>query len=100
MVGRWLHEPSGWWVGGCTSPVDGGSVVARAQWMVGRCVMCTTCSQTTLKVFKKTEFTCVREHEEFVWLHDRFVDNEEYAGIIVSPHTHTHTGTHYLPHIH
>lgn len=40
--------------------------------------------QTTLKVFKKTDFTCVREHEEFVWLHDRFVENEEYAGIIVS----------------
>lgn len=26
----------------------------------------------------------VREHEEFVWLHDRYVENEEYAGIIVS----------------
>lgn len=26
----------------------------------------------------------MRQHEEFVWLHDRFVENEEYAGIIVS----------------
>ena len=40
--------------------------------------------QTTLKAFKKADFTTVREHEEFVWLHDRFVENEEYAGIIVS----------------
>ena len=40
--------------------------------------------QTTLKAFKKADFTTVREHEEFVWLHDRFVENEDYAGIIVS----------------
>ncbi len=40
--------------------------------------------QTTLKSFKKADFTTVREHDEFVWLHDRFVENEEYAGIIVS----------------
>ena len=40
--------------------------------------------QTTLKAFKKTEFSCIREHEEFVWLHDRFVENEDYAGVIVS----------------
>ena len=26
----------------------------------------------------------MREHEEFVWLHDRYAENEEYAGIIVS----------------
>lgn len=25
----------------------------------------------------------MREHEEFVWLHDRFVENEDYAGILV-----------------
>ena len=40
--------------------------------------------QTTLPVFKEGEFSVVREHEEFVWLHDRYVENEEYAGIIVS----------------
>ena len=40
--------------------------------------------QTTLTAFKKTDFLSVREHDEFVWLHDRFVENEEYAGIIVS----------------
>ena len=26
----------------------------------------------------------VRQHEEFIWLHDRFVENEDYAGIVVS----------------
>lgn len=29
------------------------------------------------------EFSVVRQHEEFVWLHDTYVDNEEYAGLIV-----------------
>ena len=41
-------------------------------------------------MFKKTDFTTVRDHAEFLWLHDRFVEDEEYAGIIVS----THTGRH------
>lgn len=40
--------------------------------------------QTTLQHFKHSELSVVRQHEEFVWLHDRFVENEEYAGIIVS----------------
>lgn len=39
--------------------------------------------QTTLTAFKKSDFSSVREHEEFVWLHDRFVENEDYAGILV-----------------
>lgn len=26
----------------------------------------------------------VRQHEEFVWLHDRYEENEDYAGIVVS----------------
>lgn len=39
--------------------------------------------QTTLPEFQKTEFFVVRQHEEFVWLHDRFEENEEYAGYIV-----------------
>ncbi len=40
--------------------------------------------QTTLKAFKKTDFTSVRDHEEFLWLHNQFVENEQYAGLIVS----------------
>lgn len=42
-------------------------------------------TKTTLKAFKKADFTTVREHEEFIWLHDRFIENEEYAGIIIPP---------------
>lgn len=42
-------------------------------------------TKTTLPDFKKTDFTVVRQHEEFVWLHDRFEENEEYAGFIIPP---------------
>ena len=40
--------------------------------------------QTTLPDFKESDFSVVREHDEFVWLHDRYVENEEYGGVIVS----------------
>lgn len=33
----------------------------------------------------KQDFLVVRQHEEFVWLHDRFEENEEYAGYIIPP---------------
>nr|XP_022332612.1 sorting nexin-6-like isoform X2 [Crassostrea virginica] len=42
-------------------------------------------TKTTQSRFKESEFSVVRQHEEFVWLHDRFVENEEYAGIIIPP---------------
>ncbi|XP_015766218.1 PREDICTED: sorting nexin-6-like [Acropora digitifera] len=42
-------------------------------------------TKTTLPTFKEGEFSVVREHEEFVWLHDRYVENEDYAGIIIPP---------------
>lgn len=41
-------------------------------------------TRTTLPQFQKSEFLVVRQHEEFVWLHDRFEDNPAYAGYIVS----------------
>lgn len=41
-------------------------------------------TKTTLPEFQKSEFFVVRQHEEFVWLHDRYEENEEYAGYIVS----------------
>jgi sorting nexin-5/6/32 len=40
--------------------------------------------QTTLQQFRKPEMSVVRQHEEFVWLHDRYVENDDYAGVIVS----------------
>lgn len=42
-------------------------------------------TKTTLSAFKKTDFSSVREHDEFIWLHDRYVENEEYAGILIPP---------------
>ncbi|CAG5126860.1 unnamed protein product [Candidula unifasciata] len=42
-------------------------------------------TKTTLQHFKNSEMSVVRQHEEFIWLHDRFVENEEYAGIIIPP---------------
>ncbi|XP_060822523.1 sorting nexin-6 isoform X3 [Bombus pascuorum] len=40
---------------------------------------------TTLPEFQKPDNLVVRQHEEFVWLHDRFEENEEYAGYIIPP---------------
>merc|ERR1712105_256241 len=42
-------------------------------------------TKTTLPQFKEPEFSVVRQHEEFIWLHDRYVEHEEYAGIIIPP---------------
>ncbi|XP_076463964.1 sorting nexin-6-like [Babylonia areolata] len=42
-------------------------------------------TKTTLQQFKKPEMSVVRQHEEFVWLHDRYVENEDYAGIVIPP---------------
>ncbi|XP_044734822.1 sorting nexin-6 isoform X2 [Chrysoperla carnea] len=42
-------------------------------------------TRTTLKEFQKSEFFVVRQHEEFVWLHDRFEENPAYAGYIIPP---------------
>lgn len=40
-------------------------------------------TRTTLQGYAKPDFFVVRQHEEFCWLHDRFEENEEYAGYIV-----------------
>jgi len=44
-------------------------------------------TKTTLPEFQKPDNLVVRQHEEFVWLHDRFEENEEYAGYIVRKRT-------------
>lgn len=41
-------------------------------------------TRTTLPEFRKSEFSVIREHEEFIWLQERFVENEMYTGYIVS----------------
>ncbi|XP_035220054.1 sorting nexin-6-like isoform X2 [Stegodyphus dumicola] len=42
-------------------------------------------TKTTLPTFAKPEFSVVRQHEEFVWLHDSFEENEKYAGFTIPP---------------
>ncbi|VTJ74668.1 Hypothetical predicted protein [Marmota monax] len=41
-------------------------------------------TKSSLPNFKQNEFSVVRQHEEFIWLHDSFVENEDYAGYILS----------------
>ncbi|XP_042115105.2 sorting nexin-32 isoform X2 [Peromyscus maniculatus bairdii] len=42
-------------------------------------------TKSGLPQFAQPEFSVVRQHEEFIWLHDTYVDNEEYAGLIIPP---------------
>lgn len=43
----------------------------------------TVYTRTTFPTYTKKDFFVVRQHEEFIWLHDRYEENEEYAGYIV-----------------
>ncbi|KFO29288.1 Sorting nexin-6 [Fukomys damarensis] len=42
-------------------------------------------TKSSLPNFKQNEFSVVRQHEEFIWLHDSFIENEDYAGYIIPP---------------
>jgi len=42
-------------------------------------------TKTKLPTFQESEFNVSRQHEEFIWLHDRYNENEEYAGLIIPP---------------
>lgn len=42
-------------------------------------------NQMFFQGYAKSDFLVVRQHEEFVWLHDRFEENDEYAGYIIPP---------------
>merc|ERR1719378_1341640 len=42
-------------------------------------------TKTTLSVFQQREFSVVRQHEEFIWLHDCFVENEDYGAFLIPP---------------
>ncbi|CAF1105887.1 unnamed protein product [Rotaria sordida] len=44
----------------------------------------TVYTKITSPIFQESEFSVTRLHEEFIWLHDRCNENEEYAGLIVS----------------
>ena len=42
-------------------------------------------TRSSMPRFASTEFSVIRLHEEFVWLHDTFSDNPEYGGYIIPP---------------
>ncbi|CAH1127001.1 unnamed protein product [Ceutorhynchus assimilis] len=42
-------------------------------------------TRTTMKNFQKSEFLVVRQHEEFIWLHDCYEEKPKYAGYIIPP---------------
>lgn len=42
-------------------------------------------TRTKLPQFAKPVISVVRQHEEFIWLHDCLVDNDQYAGFIIPP---------------
>ncbi|KAG8522616.1 Sorting nexin-32 [Galemys pyrenaicus] len=42
-------------------------------------------TKSCLPHFAQPEFSVVRGHEEFIWLHDTYVENEDYAGLIIPP---------------
>jgi len=42
-------------------------------------------TKTTLTDFRQPEFSVVRQHEEFVWLYERYEEDEMYAGIVIPP---------------
>lgn len=42
-------------------------------------------TKTKLPIFQESDFSVSRQHEEFIWLHERYNENEEYAGLIIPP---------------
>lgn len=42
-------------------------------------------TRTKLAQFTKQVMSVVRQHEEFIWLHDCLEDNDQYAGYIIPP---------------
>lgn len=42
-------------------------------------------TRTKLAQFAKPVMSVVRQHEEFIWLHDCLEDNDQYAGYIIPP---------------
>ncbi|XP_071834125.1 sorting nexin-6-like isoform X2 [Apostichopus japonicus] len=40
---------------------------------------------TTLPEFSESDFSVTRDHDEFLWLHTMYDENEDYAGVIIPP---------------
>lgn len=60
--------------------VDISDALSERDW-----VKFTVHTKTTMTDFAKAEFSVIRLHEEFLWLHDTFNDNPDYAGYIIPP---------------
>ena len=60
--------------------VDISDALSERDW-----VKFTVHTKTSMPDFAKTEFSVIRLHEEFIWLHDTLVENKEYAGYVIPP---------------
>ncbi|XP_059079228.1 sorting nexin-6-like [Tigriopus californicus] len=60
--------------------VDISDALSERDW-----VKFTVHSKTSMSEFTKGEFSVIRLHEEFRWLHDTFNENRDYEGYIIPP---------------
>ncbi len=60
--------------------VDISDALSERDW-----VKFTVHTKTTMTEFSKTDFSVIRLHEEFLWLHDTLTENPDYAGSIIPP---------------
>lgn len=60
--------------------VDISDALSERDW-----VKFTVHSKTSMSEFAKSEFSVIRLHEEFRWLHDTFNENLDYEGYIIPP---------------
>jgi sorting nexin-5/6/32 len=60
--------------------VDISDALSERDW-----VKFTVHTKTTLPKFVRPEFSVIRLHEEFIWLHDTFAENPDYAGFVIPP---------------
>ncbi len=60
--------------------VDISDALSERDW-----VKFTVHTKTSMQRFAKSEFSVIRLHEEFIWLHDTFADNLDYAGYVIPP---------------
>merc|ERR1712168_955673 len=66
--------------GDATLAVDISDALSERDW-----VKFTVHTRTSMSKFASQEFSVIRLHEEFVWLHDTYNENQEYAGFIIPP---------------
>ena len=60
--------------------VDISDALSERDW-----VKFTVHTRTSMPRFAQQEFSVIRLHEEFIWLHDTFNDNPDYGGYIIPP---------------